>query len=35
MKYHYWTLTSSPDNIIEVSKKLNKNPVYLSPDSNE
>ena len=33
MKYHYWTLTSSADDIVEVAKKLGKNPVYLSPDS--
>lgn len=35
MKYNYWTLTSSPDNIIEVAKKMNKKPVYLSPDAED
>lgn len=35
MKYNYWTLTSSADNVVEVAKKLNKKPVYLSPDASE
>ena len=33
MGYQYWTLTSSSDDIIEVSKKLGKQPIYLSPDA--
>lgn len=35
MGYQHWTLTSSSENIIEVSKKLGKKPVYLSPDAPE
>lgn len=33
MRYQHWILTSSADNVLEVAKKLNKKPVYLSPDS--
>lgn len=35
MGYQYWTLTSSEEDVLEVSKKMGKKPVYLSPDAPE
>lgn len=35
MSYHYWTLSSSEENILEVAKKMGKKLVYLSPDAPE
>lgn len=33
MRYQYWTLTSNTDNVLEVAKRMNKKPIYLSPDA--
>lgn len=33
MSYHYWTLSSSEEDVIAVGKKMNKKLVYLSPDA--
>lgn len=33
MRYQHWILKSNTQNVLEVAHKLNKNPVYLSPDS--
>jgi Trm5-related predicted tRNA methylase len=35
MGYQHWILTSTADDVVEVAKKLNKQPVYLSPDAQE
>jgi hypothetical protein len=33
MCYHYWTLESHKDDIIDVAKTANKKLIYLSPDA--
>ena len=33
MNYHYWTLKSNHEDVLDVAKSLNKKPVYLSPDA--
>jgi hypothetical protein len=33
MCYHYWTLESHKDDIIDVAKAANKKLIYLSPDA--
>ena len=35
MKYHYWTLKSNEEDVVEVSKRMNKKPIYLSPDASD
>ena len=33
MNYHYWTLKSNSEDVLDIAKALNKKPVYLSPDA--
>ena len=33
MSYHYWTLESHKDDILDVAKAANKKLIYLSPDA--
>lgn len=35
MRSENWVLKQSTDNILEVAKKINKKPVYLSPDAED
>ena len=33
MRYQFWKLKSNEEDILEVAKKMNKKPIYLSPDA--
>lgn len=35
MRYQHWILKSYEEDVIEVAKKLNKRPIYLSPDATD
>lgn len=35
MKYNFWTLTSSTESIMETAHRMNKKPIYLSPDAED
>lgn len=35
MRYEHWILRSNAENVVQVAKKLNKKPIYLSPDASE